>query len=484
MSFGTTEGDVDGNEIEYEPFVPKDPMAGEPTTQEPVAQEPVAQEPVVQEPVAQDFTAQEPTVEMGASGPSEPFPPPVPPKPAPAPKGRSTKRAAVLGGVAGAAVAALIVGSVAVARDNGSSSTSASAPVTTAAPSGGGASGSGSGSAAPSSASTPTPSAPLGVAPTMDIRAVLRKVEPSVVAIETNLVSPNGGIFGRGAGTGVIISTDGLVLTNNHVIDQAGSIKVKLADGRELSADLVGSSPADDVALIKIRDVSGLTAAELGSSAELQVGDSVVAIGNALDLEGTPTVTEGIVSALNRSIDAGSESGSSNGESLSNLIQTDAAINPGNSGGPLVNASGQVVGIDTAIIGDAQNIGFAIAIDSIKPLITDIQNGKSSTTSTAFLGVSSESVSDLDQATIDQFGITADSGAVVVNTTPGTAADEVGLQQGDVITSIDGKAVTSSDDLGTAIRSHKPGDKVTIEYQRNGDTKSGTATLGSRASGN
>ena len=465
MSFGTTEGDLDGSDVEYEPFIPKDPMAGEPTTQEP--------------------TVQQPTVQMGASGPSEPFPPPTPPQPSPAPKGRSTKRAALLGGVAGAAVAALIVGGVAVTRNDGSSSAKVT-PATSAAPSGS-SSGSGSGSGSGSSATPPTASTIpglQGVAPTMDIRSVLRKVEPSVVAIETNLVSPNGGAFGRAAGSGVIISTDGLVLTNNHVIDQAGSIKVKLSDGRELTADLVGSSPDDDVALIKIRDVSGLTAAELGSSSQLQVGDPVVAIGNALDLQGTPTVTEGIVSALNRSIDAGNESGSNGGESLSNLIQTDAAINPGNSGGPLVNASGQVVGIDTAIIGDAQNIGFAIPIDSIKPLITDIQNGKSSVTGTAFLGVSTESVSDLGQATLDQFGITATSGAVVVNATPGTAAADLGLQQGDVITSVDGKAITSSDDLGTAIRAHQPGDQVKIEYQRKGETKSGTAKLGSRASGN
>jgi serine protease Do len=466
MSFGTTEGDVDGSETEYEPFIPKDPTVGEPTVQEP--------------------TAQLPTIEMGASGPSEPFPPPPPSQPAPAPKGRSTKRAAVLGGVAGAAVAALIVGGVAVTRNDGSSTASVSPPTSAAPAPSGSSSGSGSGSGASPAPSTASTIPGLqGVAPTMDIRAVLRKVEPSVVAIETNLVSQNGGIFGRGAGSGVIISPDGLVLTNNHVIDQAGSIKVKLSDGRELGADLVGSSPADDVALIKIRGVSGLTAAELGSSAQLQVGDQVVAIGNALDLQGTPTVTQGIVSALNRSIDAGSgSSGSSGGESLGNLIQTDAAINPGNSGGPLVNASGQVVGIDTAIIGDAQNIGFAIPIDVIKPLISDIQNGKSSVTSTAFLGVSTESVSALDQATLDQFGITATAGAVVANTTPGTAAADLGLQQGDVITSVDGKAITSSDDLGAAIRAHKPGDEVKIEYQHNGQTQTGTAKLGSRASGN
>ena len=277
MSFGTTEGDVDGSEIDYEPFIPKDPTAGEPTAQEPRPRS-------------------SPPSRWGRPARPSRCPPPMPPQPSPAPKGRSTKRAAVLGGVAGAAVAALIVGGVAVTRNDGSS-TAGAAPATTAAPSA--SSGSGSGSGSGSSGSSGSSSAPStipglqGVAPVMDIRAVLRKVEPSVVAIETNLVSQNGGIFGRGAGSGVIISPDGLVLTNNHVIDQAGSIKVKMSDGRELSADLVGSSPDDDVALIKIRDVSGLTAAELGSSAQLQVGDQVVAIGNALDLQGTPTVTAG-----------------------------------------------------------------------------------------------------------------------------------------------------------------------------------------------
>ena len=467
MSFGTTEGNVEGD-VEYEPFIPRTPTEEQPAVDEP--------------------TAQQPTVEMRTGGPTEPpFPPPMPAAPAPAPRRHSTRRAAVLGGVAGAAIAALVVGGVAVSRDNGSGSTPAAAPATSAAPSNnssnGGNASAGSGSAAPTSAPAAAPSAPSGVAPTLDIRSVLRKVEPSVVAIETNLVSPNGGLFGQGAGTGVIISPDGLVLTNNHVIEQAGTIKVKLSDGRELSADLVGTSPADDVALIKIRNVSGLTAADLGSSASLQVGDPVVAIGNALDLDGTPTVTEGIVSALGRSISTQNESGAT--ENLTDLIQTDAAINPGNSGGPLVNTQGQVVGIDTAIAGDAQNIGFAIAIDSIKPLITDLQNGKgNATTPTAFLGVSTESVSDLQQATKDQLNITADAGAVVVNVTPGTAADDLGLQQGDVITSVDGKAITSSDDLGSAIRGHKPGDQVKIEYQRNGETKSGTVTLGSRVAGN
>jgi S1-C subfamily serine protease len=299
-------------------------------------------------------------------------------------------------------------------------------------------------------------------------------VQPSVVAIETGLVNQAGGLFGRGAGTGVIISEDGLVLTNNHVIESADSITVRLFDGRELPADLVGSSPADDVALVHIRDVSGLTPADLGESSELVVGDEVVAIGNALDLEGTPTVTRGIVSALNRSISSGSES-------LDNLIQTDAAINPGNSGGPLVNADGQVVGINTAIIDGAQNLGFAIAIDAIKPLIEDIQNGGGDVRGLAFLGVSSVQVSELDQATLDNFGITSDSGAVIVSITPGSAAEDLGLEEGDVVTSVDGNVVTTPDDLGQAIRSHDPGDEITVEWQRDGEAQTGTATLGSRA---
>ncbi|RPI08417.1 MAG: PDZ domain-containing protein, partial [Actinobacteria bacterium] len=249
---------------------------------------------------------------------------------------------------------------------------------------------------------------------------------------------------------------------------------VRLFDGRELPADLVGSSPADDIALVHIREVTGLTPAELGESSELVVGDEVVAIGNALDLEGTPTVTRGIVSALNRSIDAGSES-------LDNLIQTDAAINPGNSGGPLVNVDGQVVGINTAIIDGAQNLGFAIAIDPIKPLIEDIENGGGDVRGLAFLGVSSVEVSELDAATLENFGITADSGAVIVSTTPSSAAEELGLEEGDVVTSVDGQAITTPDDLGQAIRSHEPGDEITVEWERDGETQTGTATLGSRA---
>ena len=409
------------------------------------------------------------TTELGFGGGSGSLPPPAPPEPVPsAPKPRGTKRSALLGGVAGAVIAALVVGGIAVTRDDNSSTTSA--PAASSEP----ANQSATEPSAEANEAPAAPSGPSGAAETLDIRAVLRKVEPSVVAIETGLVNQAGGLFGRGAGTGVIISEDGLVLTNNHVIESADSIMVRLFDGRELPADLVGSSPADDVALVHIRDVSGLTPADLGASSELVVGDEVVAIGNALDLEGTPTVTRGIVSALNRSI-------SSDSESLDNLIQTDAAINPGNSGGPLVNADGQVVGINTAIIDGAQTLGFAIAIDAIKPLIEDIPQGGGDVRGLAFLGVSSVQVSELDAATLDNFGITSDSGAVILSITPGSAAEDLGLEEGDVVTSVDGQAVTTPDDLGQSIRSHEPGDEITVEWQRDGETQTGTATLGSRA---
>ena len=206
------------------------------------------------------------------------------------------------------------------------------------------------------------------------------------MSIQTGQQSSSG-VFGS-AGSGVIISDDGLVLTNAHVVSSPANLQVTLYDGRSEQADLVGSLPDTDMALIRLRDASNVTPAELGASADVRVGDDVVAIGNALNLGGPPSVTKGIVSATDRTIEA-------ENVTLRHLIQTDAAINPGNSGGPLLNAAGQVVGINTAIISDAQNIGFAIAIDSLKPLIQDIKDGKGTITpDSAFLGVSTQDLSD------------------------------------------------------------------------------------------
>jgi putative serine protease PepD len=272
----------------------------------------------------------------------------------------------------------------------------------------------------------------------------------------------------------VVISEDGLILTNAHVIEGAsGVITVRFNDGTSAAAALVGASTADDIALIKA-DKVGLTPAQLGSSANLLVGDPVVAIGNALNLGADPSVTSGIVSAKDRTISDGVIE-------LDNLIQTDAAINPGNSGGPLVNANGEVVGINTAIIADAQNIGFSIAIDSVKELIEELQAGGGDlTANTAVLGVSTVDVSSpgLDQPTRDQFGITADEGAVVVEVDPDGGAGQAGIAVGDVIVAFDGEGVATAADLTRMVRAEQPGTEVQLVAERRGQRQTFAVTLG------
>jgi S1-C subfamily serine protease len=280
----------------------------------------------------------------------------------------------------------------------------------------------------------------------------------------------------RGAGTGMVLSADGEILTNNHVIEGAQKITVSFTGQKEpREADLVGTDPVNDVALIKVRDASGLKTVTLGSSADLEVGDDVVAIGNALALVGGNTVTRGIVSALNREIDDPQEN-------LSHLIQTDAAINSGNSGGPLVNAKGEVVGMNTVVIrGDGsgasvESIGFAIAIDSIKPLLARLRSGAPAQ-GTPFIGVSSVSMTPQIKA---QLNSSQDSGAVVQNITAGSPAENAGLRIGDVITEFHGKKIESSTDLVSAVRDTEPGDKVSFTYYRGEDKRDGTLTVGSR----
>jgi S1-C subfamily serine protease len=271
----------------------------------------------------------------------------------------------------------------------------------------------------------------------------------------------------------VVISADGLVLTNAHVIEGAQTITVIFSDGAQDAAELVGSLPQDDIALVRVTGMSGLSPATLGSSEAVQVGDEVLAIGNALDLGGEPSVTRGIVSAKDRSIH-------DVGISLENLIQTDAAINPGNSGGPLVNARGEVVGVNTAIIPDAQNIGFSIAIDSIKPLIEDIKSGKGEIkTEVAFLGVSSRSVTEVLPDVLDQFGVTVDQGAFIDEVVADSAAEDAALQEAYDNIEIVGEAVEPSDQLRTADRDHEPGDRIEIRIERDGEELTVRATLGS-----
>jgi len=335
---------------------------------------------------------------------------------------------------------------------------------------------SGSGSASPTPAVTVAGGRPsTRLAQSGDIRAILQKAEPAVVSISTRgfaqddlfSVAPTGG-----AGTGMILTPEGDVLTNAHVIADANQIKVKLDNGKTYDANLVGADRTADVALIRLQGASGLPTVALGSSAALQVGDQVVAIGNALALPGGPTVTTGIVSALDRTIGGA-------GDRLEHLIQTDAAINPGNSGGPLVNTAGEVVGMNTAVIQNAgqagaQNIGFAIASDTIRPAVDDLRKGGERTSARAFLGVVSQTVTSDVQ---NRLGLGVDSGALIVNVTPGSPADTAGLRSGDVVTGVGGKDVATSEELGTAVRAHKPGDRVEVKWNRGGDQKSATVTL-------
>ena len=304
-----------------------------------------------------------------------------------------------------------------------------------------------------------------------DIQAVLERVQPAVVSIQTEEFTPRG-IFPSGAGTGVILTPDGEVLTNSHVVENANRIRVTLfGETRQRTATLIGRDPSNDLALIKIDGATGLPNAVLGDSKEAEVGDDVVAIGNALALPGGPTVTRGIISAVDRSI--GTEDGT-----LEGLIQTDTAINPGNSGGPLVNAGGEVIGINTAVLrGGAEGIGFAISTEVAQPVLDRLRRGGSSVRTVAFLGVRTAT---LTPEIRENFDLTPESGAVIAEEVqPDTPASEIGLETFDVIVEFGGEEITTSAELRAAVQSHDPGDEVEIVYFRGAEERRDTVTLAS-----
>lgn len=325
------------------------------------------------------------------------------------------------------------------------------------------------------------------------IVAIVKKSSPAVVNIDTEsmvkqkiMTSPFGGdpffeeffgedFFGggggtkervvpqRGKGSGFIVTKDGYILTNNHVVENADKIKVTLLDGRSFGAKKIGSDPTFDLAVIQIK-APDLPMLVLGDSDATEVGEWVVAIGNPLGFENS--VTAGVISAKNRTLQAP-------GINFQGFMQTDAAINPGNSGGPLIDLNGRVVGINTAIVPYAQGIGFAVPINMAKQIMDDlIQHGE---VRRGWLGVT---VQPLTAALVDAYKIPVKEGSIISDVQRNSPADKYGLQRGDVIVSIAGKAVKNSQDVVFSVRNKLAGDKVDFEIYRDGKKKKIEVVLG------
>jgi S1-C subfamily serine protease len=329
---------------------------------------------------------------------------------------------------------------------------------------------------------------------------IYQRYAPGVVFVRSEIIEQTNNPFdpfggaqkSEATGSGFVIDNSGDILTNNHVIDgaTAGSITVQFADHKTVKAKVVGKDPSTDLALLKV-DPEGLAlkALPLGSSKDVHVGDPTIAIGNPFGLD--RTLTTGVVSALQRQIQA------PNGFSIKDVIQTDAAINPGNSGGPLIDAAGRVIGINSQIEtgGNGSNgsvgIGFAVPIDTAKEILNNLKHGES--VERAYLGVTSLTV----DGQLDALDLPVDHGALVQSVEANSPADKAGLKAGDlqatlqnsgdpvvlggdIITKVDGKAITSSDQLSQLVSSHKPGDRVKVEIVRKKAPKTLTVTLGKR----
>jgi S1-C subfamily serine protease len=379
------------------------------------------------------------------AGDRPPPPPPTPAAPAAArPPAATTRRGVLLGSLVGALVGALVAGGVVAAFGSGSTTT---VTRVVAAPPG-------------TLVGRPSTQIPTGA----DIASIVAKAEPAIVAVTAGggPSSANGD-----AGTGFVISSDGYIATNNHVVEQ-GSVQVQLHDGRLVPARVVGHDVSTDLAVLKV-NASGLPAVQLGDSNAVQIGDAVVAIGNALALEGGLSVTNGIISGLHRRVPE------QNGAVLVDMLQTDAAINPGNSGGPLLDAQARVIGINTAIAnpGVAQNIGFAIPISRAVPVFDDLRNGRKP----AFLGVST---TDISPQIASQLGLTVTQGALVTQVTSGTPAAAAGIRRNDVIVQIGTATIATSADVQTVVRAQQPGTTVTVVVVRGGQRQSLRAKLVAR----
>lgn len=333
-----------------------------------------------------------------------------------------------------------------------------------------------------------SPSGSNGQQSSIDLNAIASKVSPAIVNITSNLEN------GEAAGTGIVVSSSGLVLTNNHVIADSTDLQVEIGgDGSSHPAKVLGYDIADDVALVQIENVSGLTAASIGNSSSLQVGDAIVALGNAGGKGGAPSVVSGTVTALDQEITAADRDGS-HAETIDGLIQTNANIQPGDSGGPLVNADGKVVGMDAAASsgnggfgfgGQSANEGYAIPIEDALAIAKQIQSGDAADdihvgAHRALLGVAITDDSATTNGSNGPFGRQSGNGVSVSDVQSGTGADSAGLQAGDVIVGIDDTTVGTAQELTHAMVKYSPGDSVRIEWvDSSGESHTATIELGS-----
>jgi len=358
--------------------------------------------------------------------------------------------AAVLGGMLGSAVLPRYMGSVAIP---GTSQATPAPPVAST-----------SAQQAPAPGSAPRPLA----SEESTIISVVERVRPSVVNIDTVAqVQTAFGVFPQqGAGSGVIVSPDGYILTNNHVVEGAQQIKVTLLSGKTLAARLIGADRFSDLAVLKV-DANRLPGAQLGTSGGLRVGQLAVAIGNPFGLG--HTVTVGVVSALNRSIQVP-------GLVIENLIQTDAAINPGNSGGALVDSAGAVIGINTAIVPNAQGIGFAIPIDAARAIMEQlIRSGR---VVRPYVGVVWGG--DIDRSIASQYNLPVDHGVLVREVDARGPAAQAGVRPGDIIVAVDGRPVANWNEFIRELFTRRPGDRVRLEIVRDGSRRTVDVTLAQR----
>jgi len=327
----------------------------------------------------------------------------------------------------------------------------------------------------------PQDNSSTGANQSVDAQSIANKVDPAVV--DVNTVIDSSGQQAQAAGTGMIVTSSGEVLTNHHVVAGASKIQVTV-QGRSNSyaATLIGEDLSADVALLQIHNVSGLPTVSLADSSNLTVGQTVIAIGNALGQGGTPNVTQGTITALGQSITASDGNGTS--EQLTGLIQSNAPISRGDSGGPLVNTAGQVVGMITA--GSAggfrqasSRVGFAVPSNTALDVVNQIRSGHPSSSSVVigqagFLGVGA---SDLDPVTVSRLGLSVSAGALVQSVVSGSPAAQAGIPQNAVIVAINGHTVTSTADLGVAIHTHKPGERIQVTWVDRNGRHTATVTL-------